>query len=193
MRLLLEVLEDRSVPSVSVGFNSATGTLTIVDTDTTGHTIAVESVGSTTGSGWLVQVDQATPQKFSGVATINASLGADSDTVNFEALNPVPGAVTLTGNLSVTGGSGNDNINIDFPTIKGNVTVLLGNGADNFETSAAAIMGALSVTEGTGATDTIVQRQASLAVGGNSNLSQGSGAGDKIDISSFSWGPAIPS
>src|ERR1700730_18675530 len=78
-RLLVEVLEDRTVPSVSVALHGHT--LNIVDPDTTGHTINVNQTANQ--DKFTVQVDAGPVQTFDGVSHINADLGADSDNLNF--------------------------------------------------------------------------------------------------------------
>src|SRR5258707_3130466 len=123
-RLLVEVLEDRTVPSVSVVLNGHT--LNIVDPDTTGHTINVNQTANQ--DQFTVQVDAGPLQTFDGVSKINADLGADDDNLNF---NNDGSSTYLSGNLSVTAGDGSNSVIIDFSTIKGKVSVTEGNGSDS--------------------------------------------------------------
>jgi hypothetical protein len=125
-RLLVEALEDRTLPSVSVGLNGHT--LNIVDSDTTGHTIDVNQTA--TQDQFTVQVDAGPVQTFAGVTKINADLGADSDNLNF---NSDGFSTSLRGNLSVTARDGSNTVVVDFSTIKGNVSVTEGKGSDTVQ------------------------------------------------------------
>ena len=128
-RLRLEVLEDRTVPTVSALLHGHT--LNIVDPDPNGadHTINVNQT-ATQGT-FTVQVDTGNPQTFSGVSKIDADLGADSATLNF---NNGGFSTYLSGNLSVTAGAGSNTVVIDFSTILGKVSVTEGNGSDSSNT-----------------------------------------------------------
>ena len=219
-RLWLEILEGRTLPAVSASFAAATGTLTIIDPDTTGHAITVQGVDVAAGSRWSVVVDGAALSLPNGgninVVNINANLGADSDTINFQTGTSASGTIptsTLKGSLTVIAGDGHDTVGIGFTTIRGNLIVRQGNGTDtivqrlgtimgnasflqgagngdNMEMDASVIAGNLSLIQGKGSSDTIVQRQAhpGTTIGGNAFVAQGNGAGDQIDIDSWSWG-----
>ena len=144
-RLALEVLEDRTVPSVSV--TGGGGNLNITDNDTSGHTINVDQT-ATQGT-FTVQVDTGPVMTFTGINNINANLGADSDALAL--FNPYPFATTnLSGNLTVTAADGNNDVNEEFFAIKGKVSVSEGNGSDDVGVSGIAIYGNLSVTLGNG-------------------------------------------
>jgi hypothetical protein len=122
-RLTVEVLEDRTVPSVSV---TGVGTLTITDSDTSGHTINVNQT-ATQGT-FTVQVDGGSLMTFTGINNINANLGADSDTLSFN--NPSSATTNLSGSLSVTAADGNNSVSEAFYAIGGSVSLTEGNGSD---------------------------------------------------------------
>jgi hypothetical protein len=95
-RLLVEALEDRSVPSVIVAFSG--GNLKITDPDTSHNTIEVDQ--TTTQGAFTVEVDGGSSMPFTGVKNIKANLGVASDTLTFENLSSA--TTNLSGNLSVT-------------------------------------------------------------------------------------------
>ena len=122
-RLLVETLEDRTVPSVTVGQNG--DTLKITDTDNGGHAITVNQT-ATQGT-FTVQVDSGGASTFLGVNNIKVDLGADSATLLF---NGGDYPTNLAGNLAVTAADGNNSVDEAFSTILGNASVTEGNGSD---------------------------------------------------------------
>src|SRR4051812_18176939 len=122
--LLLEVLEDRATPSATVGLSGHT--LSIVDSDTTGHTINVSQTA--VQNQFTVQADAGPVQTFSGVSSMKVDLGADNATLN---LNNGGFNTSLKGDLYVTAGDGSSNVTLDFSTITGNVSVNEGDGTDS--------------------------------------------------------------
>ena len=162
-RFLVEVLEDRTVPSVSVVLNGHT--LNIVDPDTTGHTINVNQTANQ--DEFTVQVDAGPVQTFDGVSHINADLGADSDNLNF---NNGGFSTSLSGNLGVTAGDGSNTVVIDFSTIMGKVSVTEGNGSDSLQ------VGSLS---------------GNFTIRSNLSITQGDGNGDFVNVEDIGTGSFI--
>jgi hypothetical protein len=181
----LEALEDRTVLSVSVVLNGHA--LTIVDSDTSGHTINVNQTA--TQDQFTVQVDAGPISTFNSVAKIKVDLGADSDTLNF---NNNGFATCLSGNLSVNAGDGDNNVVIGATTILGNVSVTEGNGSNYLQVGDItldphtapniSIHGNLSVSQGDGS-DTVF---AVGSIDGNVSMIQGNGS-DTLFLGSLSF------
>src|SRR5262249_36499947 len=123
-RPALEVLEDRSLPSVTV--LGTGGTPNIKDSDTTRHSIVVQQTH--TQGEFRVQIDTGSPKTFTGIKNIKVDLGADNDSLRFLRSEAT---TNLAGNLSVKGRDGNSDISVEFNEIKGNVSVTEGNGMDS--------------------------------------------------------------
>jgi hypothetical protein len=180
-RLLVEVLEDRAVPSVSVVLHGHT--LNIVDGDTTGHTINVNQTANQ--DQFTVQVDAGPVRTFDGVSKINADLGADNDNLNF---NNDGFSTYLSGNLSVTAGDGSNTVVIDFTTIMGRVSVAEGNGSDSVHVGSPrgsfTIGGNLSITQGNGNEDQLFvdDNGTGSFIGGHLSVTQGNGDADVIQV-----------
>jgi hypothetical protein len=181
------VLEDRAVPSVTVGQKG--DTLNITDNDTSGHTINVNQT-ATQGT-FTVQVDSGGTSTFTGINSIKANLGADSDTLLF---NGGGFTTNLSGNLTVTAADGNNSVSENLNAIQGNASVTEGNGSDSVNLGSTGINGNLSVSQGAGSNDQVncgvnfgldfysSSISDPVTIGGNLSVTQGNGSQDEISF-----------
>ena len=189
-RLLIEALEDRCVLSAVAGLNG--NTLTITDPDTTGHTINITqtavsgqfqvespdtSIVSHSGATLAMPGSSAT---FNGVANIAVGLGADSDTLNFNATSAT---ASLSGRLSITAANGDNTVSIGLNAIGGNLSVVEGNGTD-FLGLSTDVGGNVSVTQGNAFNDIVLipSDVATVTIGGNLSVIQGGGSDNDVLI-----------
>ena len=156
-RLNVEMLEDRSVPTVTASVVS--GSLIIVGDATAASDLTITASSSTAGTtaDTFTVVDGATTiGTFTGVtADLVLNLTNSDDTV----------AVDL-GGLSTTGG------------IRAN----LGNGANSLTVDNGTVTGPLNVRGGTGADAVTLGATTALTVNGNARVSLGGSADDSLEL-----------
>jgi hypothetical protein len=178
-RLEVEILERRCLPAVTATLTPVlpTGTaslLTITDTDTTGHTIAVTQTASL--GTYTVTVDGVplSGSPFHFVTAVAVNTGSDKDTLDFSG-SPT-GGPALTGNLSVTGTAG---LTVDMGGsfgVLGTVTISDTGPRTHLVVAAAygPSLGSTTITGGDGGTtvsmhDVTITGNATLALGNGRN------------------------